>query len=149
MTQYINYINQQGEETMFFKVNFDQPENELVREFLTVDNNEQIVSQPAVDITENASESVIVVELPGVKKEAIKINVENGWLILNGERKSADTKEVTRVLHREIEYRPFSRSIKLPHPVDANKISAQLENGLLKISLPKEEEVRSRTIEIK
>jgi HSP20 family protein len=134
---------------MFFKVNFDQPANELVREFLTVDDNEKVSSQPAVDVTENESESVIVVELPGVKKEDIKISVENGWLILSGERKSTDTQEITRVLHREIEYRPFSRSIKLPHPVDANKISAQLENGLLKISLPKAEEVRPRTIEIK
>ena len=134
---------------MFFKVNFDQPVNELVREFLTVDNNEEVTSQPAVDITENESESVIVVELPGVKKEDIKISVENGWMILNGERKTTDTQEITRVLHREIKYRPFTRSIKLPHPVDADKISAQLENGLLKISLPKAEEVRPRTIEIK
>jgi HSP20 family protein len=134
---------------MFFKVNFEQPANELAKELLTVNNNEQVLSQPAVDVTENASESVIVVELPGVKKEDIKISVENGWLILNGERKSADSQAITRILHREIEYRPFSRSIKLPHPVDANKISAQLEDGLLKISLPKAEEVRPRTIEIK
>jgi len=134
---------------MLFKVNFEQPVNELVEEFLAVDNNEQILSKPALDVTEHASESVIVVELPGVKKEDIAISIENGWLVLNGERKSADTQEVTRVLHREIEYKPFSRSIKLPHPVDANKISAQLENGLLKISLPKAEEVRPRTIEIK
>ncbi len=149
MTQYIKNINQQGEGTMFFKVNFDQPVNELAKEFLTDEDNELVLSQPAVDVMENASESVIVVELPGVKKEDVKISVENGWLVLKGERKATDTQVVTRVLHREIEYRPFSRSIKLPHPVDANKISAQLEDGVLKISLPKAEEVRPRTIEIK
>ncbi len=134
---------------MFVKVNFDRPMGELVREFLTEDRGQALSSEPAVDIAESESESVVVVELPGVKKEDIKISVENGWLTLQGERKSLEAKEITRVLHREIEYQPFARSIKLPHLVDVNKISAQLENGLLKISLPKAEEVRPRAIEIK
>ena len=134
---------------MFVRVNFDQPVSELVREFLTEDSNRIVSSEPAIDVSENENESVIVVELPGVKKEDIKISVENGWLTLSGERKSFEAPEITRVLHREIESKPFARSIKLPHRVDTDKISAQLENGLLKISLPKAEEVRPRTIEIK
>jgi Molecular chaperone (small heat shock protein) len=134
---------------MFVRVNFDQPVSELVREFLTEDSNQIVSSEPAIDVSENENESVIVVELPGVKKEDIKISVENGWLTLSGERKSFEAPEITRVLHREIESKPFARSIKLPHRVDTDKISAQLENGLLKISLPKAEEVRPRTIEIK
>jgi HSP20 family protein len=134
---------------MFVRVNFDQPMGELVREFLTEDRGQSISSEPALDIAENESESVVVVELPGVKKEDIKISVENGWLTLKGERKSFEPTEKTRVLHREIEYQPFARSIKLPHRVDVNKISAQLENGLLRIFLPKAEESRPRAIEIK
>ena len=134
---------------MFVRVNFDQPVSELVREFLTEDSNQIVSSEPAIDVSENENESVIVVELPGLKKEDIKISVENGWLTLSGERKSFEAPEITRVLHREIESKPFARSIKLPHRVETDKISAQLENGLLKISLPKAEEVRPRTIEIK
>jgi HSP20 family protein len=134
---------------MFVRVNFDQPVSDLVEEFLTEDNNQIVSSEPAIDIAESENDSVIVVELPGVKKEDIKISVENGWLTVNGERKAAEIPAITKVLHREIEYKPFTRSIKLPHRVDTNKISAQLENGLLKISLPKAEEVRPRTIEIK
>ncbi len=134
---------------MFVRVNFDQPVSELVREFLTEDSNQGVSSEPAIDVSENENESVIVVELPGLKKEDIKISVENGWLTLSGERKSFEAPEITRVLHREIESKPFARSIKLPHRVETDKISAQLENGLLKISLPKAEEVRPRTIEIK
>jgi HSP20 family protein len=134
---------------MFVRVNFDQPMGELVREFLTEDRGKVISSEPAVDIAESENESVVVVELPGVKKEDIKISVENGWLTIKGERKSFEPTEKTRVLHREIEYQPFARSIKLPHRVDVNKISAQLENGLLRIFLPKAEESRPRAIEIK
>jgi HSP20 family protein len=134
---------------MFVRVNFDQPVSDLVSEFLTEDGNQEVSSEPAIDVAESENDSVIVVELPGVKKEDIKISVENGWLTVDGERKASENSEITRVLHREIEYKPFARSIKLPHRVDTNNIVAKLENGLLKISLPKAEDVRPRTIEIK
>ncbi len=131
---------------MFVRVNFDQPVSDLVSEYLTEDSNKEVSSEPAIDVAESENDSVIVV---GVKKEDIKISVENGWLTVNGERKASENPEITRVLHREIEYKPFVRSIKLPHRVDTNNIAAKLENGLLKISLPKAEDVRPRTIEIK
>jgi HSP20 family protein len=134
---------------MFVRVNFDQPVNELIQEFLTEEYTPLSSSQPAIDVTENKNESLIVAELPGVEKEDISIAVENGWLTLKGERKETETADVKRILHREIEYVPFSRAIKLPHAVDVNSISAELTNGILKISLPKAEEIRSRTIEIK
>jgi len=134
---------------MFVRVNFEQPINELVHGLLREESNQVITSEPAIEVSENENESMMVVELPGVKKEDITISVENGWLSVTGERKSLQSPEISRILHREIEYKPFARSLKLPHPVDADKITAQLENGLLKISLPKAEEVRPRTIEIK
>jgi HSP20 family protein len=134
---------------MFMRVNFDQPVNDLMQEFLTKEFVPASSSQPAIDVAENENESLIVAEVPGVKKEDISISVENGWLTLKGERKAPGTDDVKRILHREIEYVPFSRSVKLPHAVNMNGISAELTNGILKISLPKAEEVRSRTIEIK
>lgn len=134
---------------MFVRVNFDQPISDLVEEFLTEEFVPATAAQPAIDITENENESVVVAELPGVNKEDIAISVENGWLTLKGERKATESAEVKRVLHREIAYEPFSRSIKLPHPVNVNTISAELTNGILKISLPKAEEIRARAIEIK
>jgi HSP20 family protein len=134
---------------MLVKLNFDEPINELMRDFLTEEYLAVSSLEPAIDIAENENESLIVVELPGVKKEDISISVENGWLTLKGERKAVELSDVKRVLHREIAYEPFKRSIKLPHPVNVNNISAELVNGILKISLPKAEEVRPRSIEIK
>lgn len=133
---------------MFVNVNFDEPMTDLVRELLT-DEFSPVTSQPAIDVIENENESLIVAEMPGVKKEDVNLSVENGVLTIKGERKATEIPDVTKVLHREIEYEPFSRTIKLPHPVDVAKISAELTNGILKISLPKAEEIRPRTIEIK
>ncbi|HEY6952112.1 MAG TPA: Hsp20/alpha crystallin family protein [Bacteroidota bacterium] len=134
---------------MFVRVNFEQPINNLVQEFLTDEYSAAASSRPAVDITENETGSTFFIELPGVKKEDIRISVENGWLTVNGERKPFEESEIKRVLHRETRNEAFARTIKLPHRVDLNTIAAELENGILKISLPKAEEVRPRTIEIK
>ena len=134
---------------MFVKVNFDEPITELMREFLSDEFVPFTSSQPAIDVTENDVESLIVAELPGVKKEDISISVENGWLTLKGERKLSEPSDVRKVLHREIQYQPFSRSIKLPHQVNVNEISASLVNGVLRIALPKAEAIRPRSIEIK
>ena len=134
---------------MLVKVNFDEPMTELMREFLTEEYVPVSSSQPAIDIAESETESVIMVELPGVKKGDINISVENGWLILMGDRKTPETSDVKKILHREIAYQPFNRSIRLSHTVNVKEVSAELANGILKITLPKAEEARPRTIEIK
>jgi HSP20 family protein len=134
---------------MLVRVNFDQPINELMQQFLTEEYVPAGPAQPVMDVAEYENESVILAELPGVKKEDITISVENGWLTLKGERKPNPAAEIKRVLHREIEPHAFARTIRLPHVVDVNAISAELENGLLRITLPKAEEVRPRTIAVK
>lgn len=134
---------------MLVKFNFDEPMTNFASELLTDEFVPVTTSQPAVDVEERENESLIVAELPGVKKEDVSISIENGFLTLKGERKPVEVADVKKVLHQEIEYSPFSRTIKLPHPVDVNKISAELANGILRISLPKAEEIRPRTIEIK
>ncbi len=133
---------------MFFNVGFDEPMTNLMSEILTRELV-STTSQPAIDVVEDENESSVVAELPGVKKEDVKISVEDGILTIKGVRKQEEIAGITRVLHSEIEHEPFSRSINLPHPVAIARISAELTNGILKISLPKAEKIRPRTIEIK
>ena len=142
-------IYHQEEMSMFMRVNLDQPINELMQQFLTEEIVPAAPVQPVIDVEEYENESVVLVELPGVKKEDISISVENGLLTLKGERKPLLTAEVKRVLHREIEARQFGRTIRMPHAVDITAVSAELENGILKVTLPKSAEVRPRTIEVK
>jgi HSP20 family protein len=106
-------------------------------------------STPAMDITEYENEYVAVVELPGVKKEDVKITFEKNVLTVEGVRKPYEIPQDARVLLNEIRVRDFSRSIRVPAEIDATNISAELENGILKVVLPKSIESRVRTIAIK
>ncbi|MGQ9800421.1 MAG: Hsp20/alpha crystallin family protein [Candidatus Saccharicenans sp.] len=103
---------------------------------------------PAVDIYETENELVLTAELPGVEEKDIEIKVEDNTLSLKGERKfEKETREEN--YHRiERAYGSFYRSFSLPQYVDQDKISAEYENGLLKIHMPKKPEVKPRKVKI-
>lgn len=106
-------------------------------------------SAPAMDITEQENEYVVVAELPGVKKEEVKITVENNVLTVQAERKPYDLPQDARVLLNEMRVREFTRSLRLPVRIDVENIAAELQNGVLRISLPKAQEARPRMISVK
>ena len=103
---------------------------------------------PLVDITEDEKEYIIKTELPEVKKEDVKVAVENGLLTIVGERKFE--KEENKKYHRvERAYGRFVRSFIVPDPVDADKVSAEFKDGVLKVHLPKSEKTKPKQIEVK
>jgi HSP20 family protein len=104
---------------------------------------------PAIELRTSKDESVLVAELPGVKKEDLKLSVEKGTLTLSGTRGEQAVPENSRSLRNELWHGSFSRSIELPHDVNPEKISATLENGVLRVQLPKAEAVRPREISIR
>ena len=132
-------------------VRFDFPrtleslfEDAGVREFVPTKR-----TAPAMDITEHENEYVVVAELPGVKKEEVKITFENNVLTVQAERKPYELPQDARVLLNEMRVREFTRSLRLPVQIDAANIAAELQNGLLRISLPKAQEARPRMISVK
>jgi HSP20 family protein len=103
---------------------------------------------PAVDIFENENEIVIKAELPGMEAKDIEIGLENNVLTMKGERhfeKEAKEENYHRV---EREYGRFSRSFSLPLAVKEDKVTAEFKNGLLRIVLPKKEEIKPKAIKI-
>ncbi|CAN5433751.1 N/A [soil metagenome] len=103
---------------------------------------------PVVDITEDDKEYLISAELPEIKKEEIKITVENGVLILSGERKR-ESEEKGKKFHRvERAYGTFVRTFALPDNANANQVNAQFKDGLLKIHVGKSEAARPKMIEV-
>jgi len=104
---------------------------------------------PPLDIAEYENESVVVAEMPGVRKEDLKLSVQDGVLTISGERKAHQMPENSSWLRNEIRTGEFSRTIELPHDVKADAIAAELNNGVLRVVLPKSEEVRPREITIK
>lgn len=104
---------------------------------------------PKVDITETDKEFTIKAELPEVRKEDIKVNIENGELSISGERKQ-EKEEKGKKFHRvERFYGNFMRSFTLPGNVDASHIKAEYKDGMLNLSLPKTAENKPKATEVK
>ena len=103
---------------------------------------------PSVDITEDEKEYQIAADLPQISKEDVKVVVENGSLIIKGERKGeAEHKE--KKIHRiERSYGSFHRSFALPEDADGNGVTANFKCGVLRVSLPKNEEKLPKQIEV-
>src|SRR5437899_12435770 len=103
---------------------------------------------PLVDITEDDKEYLIKAELPEVKKDDVKVALENGVLTISGERQF-EKEQKNKKYHRvERGYGTFMRSFTLPDDADANKIKAEFKNGLLKMHLPKSEHAKPKQIEV-
>lgn len=105
---------------------------------------------PAADIYETPAQDVVVkVELPDMKRDDIKVTFENSVLTIEGERKF--TSDVKREQYQRIErsYGVFRRSFTLPASVDANRVQAAYQDGVLTVTLPRREETRPKQIEVK
>jgi HSP20 family protein len=104
---------------------------------------------PTVDIAESETEYVIKVELPEVRKEDVKVAVNQGVLTIQGERKM-EREEKNRKYHRvERAYGSFARSFTLPDDVEEDSIRARHKDGMLYLHLGKSESVKPKAVEIK
>jgi len=104
---------------------------------------------PLVDVIEDEKEYLLKVELPEIKKDDVKVTVENGVLTISGERK-VEKEEKGRTFHRiERAYGRFERSFTLPDDIDGDKVNAEFKEGVLYIHLPKSEKAKPRAIEVK
>jgi HSP20 family protein len=104
---------------------------------------------PLVDITEDPKEYLIKAEIPGVKKEEIKIGVQNDVLVISGERKY-EKEEKDKKYHRiERAYGSFSRSFTIPEDADPEKVSAEFKEGVLQVRLPKSDRAKPKSIAVK
>jgi HSP20 family protein len=104
---------------------------------------------PTVDIAESTEEYQIRAELPDVKKEDIKVSVDNGTLRIEGERRQEKEEKGKRWHRVERSYGSFLRTFVLPDNADGAKMSAEYKNGMLDVRLPKAAKALPKTIEIK
>jgi len=104
---------------------------------------------PEVDIEEQEKMFSVNVELPGVNKKDVSINVKDNVLTIEGEKKSAIDAKSDKQHRSERIYRKFKRSFRLPELVDQDKISATFIDGILNVSIPKLEEALPKQIEVK
>jgi HSP20 family protein len=103
---------------------------------------------PSVDIYENKDQIVLEAELPGMKREDFDLSIENNVITLRGERRFEKTDESDNYHRVERSYGSFTRSFTLPQSVSADEATADYSNGVLRVTLPKREEAKSRRIEV-
>ncbi len=103
---------------------------------------------PAVEITESADQLTLSAELPGLTTDDIGLDFENGVLTLRGEKKAASETEGDRYHVVERRYGSFQRTFTLPRTVDPDAVSAEFDNGILTVHLPKAAAAKSRSIQI-
>lgn len=104
---------------------------------------------PLVDIVEDEKEYTIKAELPDIKKDEVKVSVQNDVLTISGERKY-EREEKDKKYHRvERAYGSFSRSFTVPEDADGDQVAAEFKDGLLKVHLPKSAKVKPKSIEVK
>jgi HSP20 family protein len=103
---------------------------------------------PAMDLVETADHFVLRADLPGMSQDDVKIEFEDGTLTVSGERKAEHESKNEGYYRVERAFGAFSRSLTLPQGIDPEAVTANFENGVLEIRVPKPEERKPRRIEI-
>jgi HSP20 family protein len=104
---------------------------------------------PLVDISEDEKEYLVKAELPEVKKEDVKLTVQDNVLSISGERKSEKEEKGKRYHRIERAYGSFLRSFTLPDDAEGTKVAAEYKDGLLMVHVPKSEKAKPKSIEVK
>jgi HSP20 family protein len=122
--------------------------DKMFRDFYEDSETRESYWLPSVDITEDGDKLTLTAEIPGVKKEDVKISLNNGILTIEGEKKQTKEEKTDSTYRSERYYGKFTRSFNLTSEIDAEKIKADYDSGILKITLPKSEKVKPRQITI-
>ncbi|HYV92985.1 MAG TPA: Hsp20/alpha crystallin family protein [Chitinophagales bacterium] len=104
---------------------------------------------PAVNVVEGKENFRLEIAVPGFSKNDFNVKLDNNLLTVSAEKKNEVKKDEENYTMREFSHSSFSRTFTLPEAVDASKISAEYTDGILKLVLPKKEEVKQKSLEIK
>jgi HSP20 family protein len=125
--------------------------NRLFRETYNQAQDETLTSStfaPAVDVYEDEHTVTLKVEVPGIDEKDIDIRLENNTLTIHGERKIEKEEKEENYRRVERQYGSFTRTFTLPPTVDAEKVSASYDKGVLKVALPKKAEAKPKQIKV-
>jgi HSP20 family protein len=109
---------------------------------------EDLVWAPSIEVVEKEDKFLVKAELPGVKEEDINISLSGNVLTIDGEKKTESEERTKGYYYSESSYGSFSRSMAIPSTIDASKIEANYDKGVLEITLPKTPEVKPKKIKL-
>jgi HSP20 family protein len=103
---------------------------------------------PAIDLVRDDGNLVLHAELPGIKPEEVKIEIEDDILTISGEHRESKDEKDKHYVRRERHYGSFSRSVALPPGVDAEKIKAKAHGGVVEVTIPLPKEAKKEMVKI-
>lgn len=106
------------------------------------------VWSPAVDIHESDKNLVLTAELPGIKEEDVEVNIDGNTLSISGKREFEEEAKKDDYHRIERSYGSFFRSFTLPSYIDQDKVKAEYDNGLLKVTMPKKPELKPKKVKV-
>ena len=124
---------------------FDEVEHMMHQAFsnLTRKNNIRCAYSPLMNVSETESDYLIMMDLPGVEKKDVEVNLNDGLITVSGERKTSGKDGENNSIWHETSYGTFSRSFELTSDIVEDRILAECKDGVLNITMPKAEEVKS------
>jgi HSP20 family protein len=125
--------------------------NRVFRESYAAGQDESLTTStfaPAVDVYEDEHKVSLKIEVPGIDEKDIDVRVENNTLTVHGERKIEKEEKEENYRRVERQYGSFTRTFTLPQTVDTEKVSANYDKGVLKITLPKKAEAKPKQIKV-
>src|SRR5712691_3139328 len=125
--------------------------NRLLRDSFGSESQEALASisfAPAVDVYEDEHNVTLKIEVPGIDEKDIDVRIENNTLTVHGERKFEKEEKEENFRRVERQYGSFIRSFTLPNTVDSEKVSANYDKGVLKITLAKKAEAKPKQIKV-
>jgi len=136
--------------------NFEREADRFFRNFWSPapvlwEGKEKFVFEPAVNVYEEGDNTIVEAQVPGLKKEELHVEMLGDRLTLRGETKQETEKKERNYHVKELRYGSFERVVPLPYEVAADKVKAELKEGVVKITLPKSEAAKEsvREIEVK
>lgn len=117
------------------------------RNFLTATTTGEVA--PAIDIWETKDALRAKIDIAGIDPKDVDINVSGDLLTVSGEKKQEELNENDNYIYRERRYGSFRRSFRLPTWANAERVDAQYKNGSLELSIPKKEEAKPKTVQVK
>ena len=123
---------------------FDEVEQMMQQAFghLTENKNSNLAYSPPMNINETNTEYQVMLDLPGVEKKDVDVNLSNGILTASGERKTSEKNDENNQIWHETTHGKFSRSFELASDIIEDKIKANFKDGVLNITIPKAEEIK-------
>lgn len=122
--------------------------DKMLDEMIGFDTSDQDIWKPAIELLDDEKHLTLRAEVPGIEAEQLDVNASREAVTIRGENRALNESQDKGYFRSEFRYGQFERTVRLPVPIDNDKIEANFKDGILTLTLPKAEEARNRVVKV-